>query len=267
MTYEPRPTFPPDIPTDRPTPARIYDALLYGKDNYQVDRDAAARALTHEPNARLVVHENRAFLRRVVEYLVNEAGIRQIIDLGSGLPTQDNVHQVAHAIAPETRVVYVDNDPIVLAHGQALLADNPHTRVITADLRDVDTVLNHPDTRQLIDFTQPWALLSVAVFHFIPEDPQSIVAAYRAHMPTGSHLALSHLSQDATTPETAAEITAIYEQATAPMVLRSYQDIAGIFTGFRLVPPGLPLIMNWRPGIAPTDPERVWLYGGIGRTE
>ncbi|WP_052810105.1 SAM-dependent methyltransferase [Streptomonospora alba] len=256
----------PAFTTDKATPARVYDALLGGKDNYAADRAAAARIKAREPNAELVVHANRAFLRRAVTYLVANAGIRQIIDLGSGLPEQDNVHQVAQTIAPETRVVYVDNDPIVATHGHARLADNPNTAVITADLRDTTTVMDAPETRHLIDPTQPWALLAVAVFHFIPEDPAEIVAAYRAHMPPGSHLALSHLSQDATTPEVAEEITRTYaEQATAPMVLRSREEITRIFARMALVPPGLALIMNWRPPVAPVAPDRVWLFGGVGR--
>ncbi|GAA1748872.1 SAM-dependent methyltransferase [Streptomonospora arabica] len=261
MTTDP----PPGFTTHQATPARIYDALLGGKDNYAADREAADRIKQKEPNAELIVHNNRAFLRRVVTYLVAEAGIRQIIDLGSGLPTQDNVHHIAQQIAPETRVVYVDNDPIVLAHDRARLADNPNTTVVTADLRESAAVLGATETRQLIDFSQPWALLSIAVFHFIPDDPGSIIDAYRAHMPPGSHLALSHLSQDATTPETAAEITRIYQDATAPMVLRTREQIHGIFAGMELVEPGLPLIMQWRPPVEPRFPEQVWLFGGVGR--
>lgn len=259
---EKRPT---ELPGSRATPARVYDALLRGKDNYAVDREVADRIRRREPNAELIARENREFLRRVVAYLVGEAGIRQILDLGSGLPEQDNVHQVAQHIAPQTRAVYVDIDPIVARHGQARLVDNPNTAVITADLRDVDTVLHHAQTRRLIDFSQPWALLGVAVFHFVPEDPCDIVAAYRAHMPPGSYLALSHLSQDATTPEMAEEGVRIYQDVNAPLVLRSHAEIAGIFTGLPLVEPGLPLIMNWRPPISPRDPERAWLFGGVGR--
>ncbi|MBX9391861.1 SAM-dependent methyltransferase [Streptomonospora nanhaiensis] len=257
---------PAGFTTTRATPARIYDTLLGGKDNYAVDREAARRILEREPNAQLIVKENRAFLRRVVSYLVGECGIRQIIDLGSGLPEQDNVHQVAQRIAPGTRVVYVDNDPIVLAHGRARLADNPDTAVVSADLRDADTVLHHPDTRALIDLTRPWALLAVAVFHFIPQqDPAHILDAYRALMPPGSCLALSHLSQDATTPEVAEEITRIYQDATAPLVLRSRAEIARLFAGMEMAEPGLDLIMRWRPPTPPIRPERVWLYGGVGR--
>ncbi|GAB3450140.1 SAM-dependent methyltransferase [Streptomonospora sediminis] len=255
---------PPPFTTNQPTPARVYDALLGGKDNYAADREAADRSRAREPNAELVVRANRDFLRRTVTYLVRDAGIRQIIDLGSGLPEENNVHQVAHATAPQTRVVYVDNDPIVLAHGRAHLADNPNTTVVSADLRDPDAVMGALETRSLIDPARPWALLAIAVFHFVPEDPGGIVAAYRGHMPPGSHLALSHLSQDATTPGIADAITRIYQDATAPMVLRTRDQIAQIFAGMTMVPPGLPLIQQWRPTIEPEAPERVWLFGGVG---
>ena len=254
----------PGVNTDRPTPARVYDYLLSGKDNYPADRVAAASVEAREPNSRLIVAQNRMFLRRVVTYLVRDAGIRQIIDLGSGLPTQDNVHQIAQRHAPDTRVIYVDNDPLVLAHGHALLADNSNTAVVTADIRAPERVFTDPDTQRLIDLDQPWALLAVALFHFIPEDPLAVIAPFRERMAPGSYLGLSHLSHDATTPETARHVTEVYTTATAPLVLRTRQEIATAFTGFDLIPPGLQLIMDWRPDHPPTSPEDVWLFGGVG---
>ena len=184
------------INTGVPNPARIYDYLLGGKDNFPADRQVAEQLLAIAPVARDVVEDNRAFLRRAVRVLTREAGIRQFIDLGSGLPTQGNVHEIAQAIAPDARVVYVDNDAMVVTHSRALLAGN-NTVAIQADLREPDRILGHPEVRELIDFHQPIALLLMAILHFIPddEDPLGIVARFRDALPTGSYLAISHGTQ------------------------------------------------------------------------
>ncbi|GAA3726213.1 SAM-dependent methyltransferase [Salinactinospora qingdaonensis] len=253
---------PPLISADTPTPARIYDYLLGGKDNFAVDRDAARALEQHAPHSRALARENRRFLERVVRYLVAEAGIRQIIDLGSGLPTQDNVHQIAQRHAPETRVVYVDHDPIVLAHSQALLAENDRTAVITADIAESERIRSHPETRALIDFTQPWALLCMALFHFV-EDPSDIVAAFRAHMPSGSFLALSHGTHESTEPEDVDNVKRVYQSTTSSLLLRTPAEIAAIFTGFELVDPGLVPVMEWRSDSEPLRFDSAGGYGGV----
>jgi hypothetical protein len=175
------------VNTSVPNPARIYDYLLRGKDNYPADRDVAEQLLALAPVAREVVQDNRAFLRRAVRFLTQEAGIRQFIDLGSGLPTQGNVHEIAQAIAPDARVVYVDNDAMVVTHSRALLAGD-NTLAVEADLRVPDLIVENPEVRELIDFDQPIALLLVAILHFIPDedDPLGIVTRFRERWGRGS---------------------------------------------------------------------------------
>jgi hypothetical protein len=175
------------INTGVPNPARIYDYFLGGKDNFPADREVADQVVAIAPVARDIVEDNRAFLRRAVRLLAREAGVRQFIDLGSGLPTQGNVHEIAQAVAPDARVVYVDNDAMVVTHSRALLAGD-NTVAIEADLRDPDSVMGHPEVRELIDFDQPIALLLMAILHFIPddEDPYGIVARFRDTLPAGS---------------------------------------------------------------------------------
>jgi hypothetical protein len=262
------------INTSVPNPARIYDYLLGGKDNYPADRDVAEQVVAIAPVARDVVQDNRAFLRRVVRFLTREAGIRQFIDLGSGLPTQGNVHEIAQAIAPEARVVYVDNDAMVVTHSRALLAGD-NTLAVQADLREPDVILKHPEVRELIDFDQPIALLLLAILHFLPDDqdPLGIVARFREALPAGSYLTISHGTRDVPArPDMSAEAMAemgarverLYQQTTASIVTRGRAQVERFFDGFDLVDPGLVEIQRWRP-----DDERSLLpggfYGGVGR--
>jgi hypothetical protein len=262
------------INTSVPNPARIYDYLLSGKDNYPADRQVAEQIVAIAPVARDVVQDNRAFLRRVVRFLTREAGIRQFIDLGSGLPTQGNVHEIAQAIAPEARVVYVDNDAMVVTHSRALLAGD-NTLAVQADLREPDGILGHPEVRELIDFDQPIALLLVAILHFLPDDqdPLGIVARFRDALPAGSHLAISHGTRDVPTrPDIPAEemaemgrrVELLYQQTTASIVTRTRPQVERFFDGFDLLDPGVVEIQRWRP-----DDERSLLpggfYGGVGR--
>ncbi|MER7548266.1 SAM-dependent methyltransferase [Spirillospora sp. NPDC127506] len=259
---------PPPYDTSTPSPARMYDYFLGGKDNYAVDREAAeqVKAAVGEMLCHATVWENRRFLQRVVHYLA-EAGIDQFIDLGTGLPTQGNVHEVAQEVIPEAHVVYVDNDPIVLAHGRALLATNATTTVITADAREPDTILDHPDLKALIDFSRPVAVLSIALFHFITDehDPAGIVAAFRKRMAPGSYLALSHLTTDGTPAEELARVEEVYRRATSPIVFRPPERIAEYFAGFDMVEPGLTRPWKWRPGYGPAGPQTDSLYAGLGR--
>ncbi|WSY18008.1 SAM-dependent methyltransferase (plasmid) [Embleya sp. NBC_00896] len=253
------------LDTTHPTPARMYDYFLGGKDNFAVDREAAERVKEAVEDTYESVWENRYFLQRAVRTLA-EAGIDQFLDLGTGLPTQGNVHEVAQEINPAARVVYVDNDPIVLAHGRALLADNASTTVITGDMREPDKILQHPDVQDLIDFSRPVAVLFVAVFHFIRESeaPDTILRAFREAMAPGSYLALSHLTTDGPPPEAVARTEAIYQNATSPIVFRPRERIASFFEGFDLLEPGLTRAWDWRPD--PTDKIRTdWLYAGVGR--
>ncbi len=186
-------TAPLGIDTTVPTPARMYDFWLGGHDNFAVDRAAALAVSEAAPEIRLMALENRKFLRRAVRYLAAEAGIAQFLDIGTGLPTQGNVHQVAQQVNPDARVVYADNDPMVLAHSRALKTGG-NTAVIEADLRDPASILDHPRTRELIDFSQPLAVLLVAVLHFIggDDDPYAIVGSICDTLPPGSYLVISH---------------------------------------------------------------------------
>jgi hypothetical protein len=260
---------PSEIDTKTPHPARMYDAYLGGKDNYAADQEAVRQVLRAAPEMRDVARANRAFLQRAVRFLVGQAGIRQILDIGTGIPTAGNVHEVAAEIAPETRVAYVDNDPIVHVHANALLTGTGTTRIVLADLREPETILTDPKVRELIDFSQPVALLLVAILHFITddEDPAHIVAALRDALPRGSYLALSHGTADFRT-EAAMTAMAVYNRATSSVTLRSHGQIAALFDGFDLVEPGLVQAPLWRPDDKPPRPkelEKIWVYGGVGR--
>jgi SAM-dependent methyltransferase len=254
---------PVDLRQDRPTPARMYDYFLGGKDNYAVDREAAERVKEAIPNTREIVWENRFFLQRAVRYLA-AAGIDQFIDLGTGLPTQGNVHEIAREITPSARVVYVDNDPIVLAYGRSLLVDSPGTTVIAADMREPHAVLANPELRALIDLSRPTAVLLVAVLHFITdsENPAGILKAFRDVLAPGSCLVLSHLTTDGPPPAAVAHTAEVYADATSPMVFRARDQIAEFFDGFTLVRPGLVRPWQWLP--EPTDTIHTrWLYAGV----
>jgi S-adenosyl methyltransferase len=249
-------------------PARMYDYYLGGKDNYEVDREAAEEVLAILPEGRDMARANRAFLGRTVRHLAR-LGVRQFLDIGTGIPGPDNTNDVAHSVEPEARVVYVDNDPIVLIHATALLArhDPKRTTVIQADLRDPESILQHPDTRALLDFGQPVAVLLVAVLHFLrdEENPHAAVELLKEAVPPGSYLVVSHGTADFE-PERAHSAVKGYRQASAPFVLRSHQEISSFFDGFEVLEPGVVQIPWWRPdGEVPEDAGKIWIYGGIGR--
>jgi hypothetical protein len=262
------------INTGVPNPARIYDYFLGGKDNFPADREVADQLVAIAPVAREVVEDNRAFLRRAVRFLSEEAGIRQFVDLGSGLPTQGNVHEIAQAIAPDSRVVYVDNDAMVVTHSRALLAGD-NTVAIQADLREPEVILGHPEVRELINFEQPLALLLIAILHFIPDDqdPFGIVARFRDALPTGSYLAISHGTRDIPVrPDMSADemtemgerVERLYQLTTASLVTRTRAEVERFFDGFDLLDPGLVEIQLWRPD---DQDSRLpgGFYGGVGR--
>ena len=260
-------TAPFGIDTTVPTTARMYDYWLGGHDNFAADRAAALAVSEAAPEAQLMAVENRKFLRRAVRYLAAEAGITQFLDIGTGLPTQGNVHQVAQGINPDARVVYVDNDPMVLAHSRALKTGGGNTVVIEADLREPQAILDHPGTRKLIDFSQPLAVLLAAVLHFISDDndPYAIVAAIRDALPPGSYLVLSHVAGDIRS-ESAAKAAVHYKKVASGATLRGREEILRFFAGLELVEPGLVQVPRWRPDEPePADAEKVWFLGAVGR--
>jgi SAM-dependent methyltransferase len=251
-----------------PTAAGMYDYYLGGKDNFAADRRAANKVIAAAPEVILMARENRGFMQRAVRFLARDAGIRQFLDIGTGLPTQGNVHQIAQAEAPDARVVYVDNDPKVLAHSRALkTTEAKTTSVITADLRDPLGILNHPDTRAQIDFDQPMAILLVAVLHFLADeaDPYGIVAHLCDAMAPGSYLVISHVTAD-TRPDHAIGAAEVYKKTKNPATLRTRSQIERFFDGTHLIDPGMVFVPEWRPDTE-TDltPEEVWVLGGIGR--
>ncbi|WP_300609397.1 SAM-dependent methyltransferase [Trebonia sp.] len=258
---------PSEIDTTRAHPARMYDYYLGGKDNYAVDQEAAREVIRVAPEVRDMARANRAFLQRAVRFLAGESGIRQFLDIGTGIPTAGNVHEVAGEVAPEARVVYVDNDPIVNTHANALLSGSGATGIVLADVRDPAAILNHPTTRALLDFGEPIALLLLAVLHFVTDDekPADIVAVLRDALPPGSYLALSHVTKDFRS-QAAEAAAAVYNQATSTVTLRSHLVISSFFDGFKLVEPGLVQLPLWRPdGPLPRNLDKIWFYGGVAR--
>jgi SAM-dependent methyltransferase len=258
-----------EIDTTRPHPARMYDAFLGGKDNYAADREAVREVLRAAPEARDTARANRAFLQRAVRFLAGEAGMRQFLDIGTGIPAVGNVHELAAEAAPGVRVVYVDNDPIVHVHANALLTGSGTTRIVLADLREPEAILRHPKVGELIDFSQPVGLLLVAILHFITdqEAPGRIVATLADALAPGSYLALSHATGDFR-PEAAHRAAAVYDQATSTATLRSHEQIAAFFDGWDLVDPGLVQVPLWRPDGKPPRPKdlsKIWIYGGVAR--
>ncbi|HEU5157301.1 MAG TPA: SAM-dependent methyltransferase [Streptosporangiaceae bacterium] len=250
-----------------PNVARIYDYWLGGKDNFAADRATAEKISEIVPEARAAARANREFLGRAVRFLAGE-GIRQFIDLGTGLPTQSNVHEVAHQVVPQARVVYVDYDPVVVVHGQALLQAYDATAIVEADLRETEKILEHHELRALIDLDRPVAVLMVGILHFITdaEDPYGIVARFREAVAPGSYLAICHVTADPR-PQAEAPVAEIYRETTAPMVPRSHEQVLRLFDGFDLVEPGLVYAPEWRPEWTgePADPVTSFVLAGVGR--
>jgi hypothetical protein len=261
---------PPGIDTGKANTARVYDDWLGGGNNFLADQDAARAMLAVDPTLRAAVRANRAFLGRAVRYLAGQAGIRQFLDIGSGIPTERNVHEVAQEIAPDSRVVYVDSDEVAVAHSRLLLQNNPVATIIHADLREPEKILADPATQLLLDFSRPVALLLVAVLHFIPdeEDPWRIVTRLRDALPPASYLVLCQACSDAK-PELASATTKAYEgRVAARSALRPRADILRFFDGFDLIEPGLVYLPEWRPDSpddVPEDPRKFWGLVGVAR--
>ncbi|MEU7761419.1 SAM-dependent methyltransferase [Micromonospora aurantiaca (nom. illeg.)] len=255
---------------DTPSPARVYDYFLGGSHNFAADRALAARMEQAMPDIGHIMRANRAFLRRAVRALV-DAGIRQFLDLGSGIPTVGNVHEVAGQAAPDTVVAYVDIDPVAYNHSRRLLADDPRAVVLHADLTRPDAVLDDPTLHDVLDLDRPVAVLLAGVLHQLTTDPAPIIARYRDRLAPGSYLALSHASSDERSDALALRDT--YNQGyanTARMTLRSRSEIERLFTGYTLIPPGLVQLPEWRPDW-PVDPDedarRFSTYCGVGRLD
>jgi SAM-dependent methyltransferase len=261
---------PPEFDTKQANVARVYDYWLGGSHNFLPDQDLARAIVAVEPNIRAMARANRAFLGRAVRFLA-AAGIRQFLDIGSGIPTEGNVHEVAQHAVPGAHVVYADIDPVVVAHSKAILAGNASTAIITADLRQPDKILTHPTVGQLIDFTQPTAVLLVAVLHVIADadDPWRIVAKLRDALAPGSYLVLCHATSESK-PALAQAIENLYTRSvTTGSRIRPRAQILRFFDGFDLVDPGLVYMPQWRPespGDVPADPSQLWALAGVGQT-
>ncbi|WBB58148.1 SAM-dependent methyltransferase [Streptomyces sp. WMMC500] len=266
-----------------PTVPRIYDYFLGGKDNFARDREIMEEVRRHVPDAPLMARENRAFLRRAVRFLTG-AGIRQFIDIGSGMPVEggghENLHEIAQHVAPDSRVAYVDIDPVVVSHGRALLGKPPLVAVVQGDARQPGDILADPELRDVIDLNEPVAVIMLAMLHFIGDeaDPPGIVARLRAAMAPGSHLVVSHSTSEFDTDGRVQRAADVYQKAHSPLTLRSYAEIRRLFDGFDLLDPGLTPVSLWRPDPAPASPwhtdagtpvppgaERQWICAGVGR--
>ncbi len=253
------------IRTDIPHPARVYDYILGGKDNFAADRELAKASMRLLPQIQDSARANRKFQVRAVKFL-RDNGIRQFLDVGTGLPTSPNTHEVAQQGHPDARVVYVDNDPVVFLHAEALMADNKTTSVVRADLRDVETVLG--EAGKLLDFSQPIGLLFIACLHNIPDadDPAGIVARYLTVLAPGSYVVISHVTGDLA-PEQMAQVTAESARRGTTFIGRTKDEVGRMFNGQELVDPGLVLIAYWRPdgGTPEYNADRVWGYCGVAR--
>jgi S-adenosyl methyltransferase len=260
---------PHGIDTSVPNAARVYDYFLDGAHNFAADRAMANKIQQVLPEVRDAIRITRAFLRRAVLFMVN-SGIRQFLDIGSGIPTVGNVHEIAQRADPECRIVYVDKEPVAVTHCALLLQNNDRAAAVQANLRAVEDVLDHPQTKQLLDLDQPIGLLMLALLHFVPDswDPAGIVARYRDRLAPGSYLAISHIAADGNAAGLT-EAAQFYQNTRDPMHLRSHAEVHRLFAGFELVEPGLVSCALWRPS-GPGDTSgnaeiNTTIYGGVGR--
>ncbi|MFJ4690419.1 SAM-dependent methyltransferase [Streptomyces sp. NPDC088766] len=267
-----RPAWAPrSIDISVPSVSRIYDYYLGGSHNFEVDREAARRAMEFMPGLPKIMQANRAFMRRAVRYAA-DSGVTQFLDVGSGIPTFGNVHEVAQAARPGARVVYVDHDPVAVAHSQVVLGENPDAGVVAADLLKPREILTSPQVEQLIDLERPVALLLVAILHFVEDadDPYAAVAELSAALAPGSLLVLTHASYEGIPlPQGRAEgAVDVYKDIRNPLVMRSRDEIARFFEGYDMVEPGLVPMPHWRPETAPEDEDPYAFSGfaGVGRT-
>lgn len=264
-----RPDWAPEtIDIERPSVARMYDYYLGGSHNFAADRSAAQAMISAVPEAPLMAQANRAFLRRAVQFLI-DSGIRQFLDIGSGIPTVGNVHEIAQQAAPESRVVYVDADPVAVAHSREILAGDDRATVIQEDLRRPEQIMEHPEVRRLLDLTEPVAVLIVAVLHFIPvtDRPEDILRTIRRSLAPGSYLVLSQASADGRSVDERAEAEQVYQRTDNQLTVRSRAELSALFTGFELVEPGVTWVPQWRPDSpdGAVEADQAVFIGGVGR--
>ncbi|MCP9207592.1 SAM-dependent methyltransferase [Streptomyces cucumeris] len=259
-----------NIDTTKPHSARMYDYYLGGKDHYQVDEEAAGHVLTVYPGIKTCARTNRAFMHRATRWLAGEAGVRQFLDIGTGIPTEPNLHQVAQGVAPDARIVYADNDPIVLAYAQALLhgTSQGRTAYLQADVREPERILKAPELHETLDMNQPVALSFNALFHFVPDEygPYDLVRQFVDALPSGSFLVLSHCTSDFD-PDTWGKVVEIYRQGGIPSQVRSKDEVERFFEGLELIEPGVSEPHLWKPdgevpALSSTD---VSLWVGVAR--
>jgi hypothetical protein len=246
-----------------PNAARVYDFALGGFHNFEVDRMFFERAEEMWPGLRLIAHANRAYLRRVVQWLT-AAGVRQFLDVGSGIPTLGNVHETA----PDATVVYVDIDPVAVSHGRAILAGHPHATAIRADLRRPEDVLGHPEVTDLVDFTRPVAVLLIAVLHFVPDEdrPADIIARYRDAVVGGSYIALSHGIHATDLTDEQEKVRDLYRHTPTPVITRTPAEVAGMVAGLELVAPGIVPVTDWHPDPGGDEEPQPAILAAVGRT-
>ncbi len=258
---------PPEVDTNVPSAARIYDAFLGGGHNFAVDREFARKAKQVFPGVDQACMANRSFMWRLVRHVVGQ-GVRQFLDIGSGIPTSGNVHEVAQRLDPDCRVVYVDNELVAVTHSEMLLENNSNATVVRADMRDPDSILDSAVTRGMLDFDQPIAVFMLALLHFVPDadDPAGLVARYREALPAGSFLGISHATAESR-PEEMSALERLYATSSNPAVARCGEWITGLFGDFELVSPGVVFAPEWRPdpGHTPDHPEHYIFYGGLAR--
>ena len=259
---------PKGVDVDKASAARLYDFFLGGSYNFEVDRILGHKLGEAAPGVYEFTRLNRAFLRRAVCYL-SQQGIDQFLDIGSGIPTAGNVHEIAQQANPDARVVYVDNEPVAVAHSELLLEDNPNAVAFEADLRDPDSILGHEKTRKMLDFNRPIGLLSVAVYHFVPEaaDPHALAARYRAALPSGSFLAVSHVTEDSMGDQVR-QLVDLMRSSQNPVTPRTKEAFTALFDGFDLVEPGVVFTPQWHPE-SPEDvgerPQDSAVYAAVAR--
>jgi SAM-dependent methyltransferase len=264
-----RPDWAPEsIDIERPSVARMYDYYLGGSHNFAVDRAAAQAVIAAVPDAPLMAQANRAFLRRAVQFLLDR-GIRQFLDIGSGIPTVGNVHEIAQRAASDCRVVYLDVDPVAVAHSRQILSGNDRAMAVQEDLRRPDRILTHPQVRKLLDFDEPIAVMIVAVRHFVPdsESPAAILGTIRRSLAPGSYLVLSQASDEGRPREERDDAELVYRRTDNPLWIRNREELGGLFDGFGLVEPGVVWVPQWRPDSADSaeGAERAVFLGGGGR--
>ena len=261
----------PDLRLDIPHSARMYDYFLGGKTNYEADREVARKTIEQFPNVAVGARENRLFMNRAARYLAAEAGVRQFLDIGTGIPTSPNLHEVVQQVDPACRVAYADNDPLVLAHARALMTGTPEgaTTYVHADFREPAALLESAELHEVLDLERPVALSLVALLHFIPDsdDPHALVARYLDRLPSGSYLMLTHGTMEVLSAAAVEAVIKLYRANNIPLTTRSRAEVERFFTGLELVEPGIQPILDWRPdgtSVAPSHNEAP-IYGAVAR--